>query len=170
MRKAPHGMHAEPPDPDRLAGSEPCQPTPSRPRDRPAARVPRVPAHLVRPTRRPRADQVGGGPPLARPAPGRCRAGRQPRLTAISDLLVFLAGSRMALRWARRRHAHAGPAYENAVPEPVLSSVAVLCAAAQLEAKRRVGFLLVRVRLTLPGEGVLGGPAQEGCDRDAGYF
>src|SRR5262249_24614365 len=59
MRRAPQGMHAEPPDPDRLAGSEPCQPTQSRPRDRPAARAPRVPAHLVRPTRRPRADQVG---------------------------------------------------------------------------------------------------------------
>jgi len=54
-RKAPHGMHAEPPN--------------RRRRDKPAARAPRVPARLVRPTRRPGAGQVGGGPPLARPAP-----------------------------------------------------------------------------------------------------
>jgi len=62
------------------------------------------------------ADQVGGGPPLARPAPGRCRAGRQPRLTAICSVLVFLADPAGSAARGRRRRGRAGPAYENAVP------------------------------------------------------
>src|SRR5690349_13491406 len=72
----------------RPAGPRARSATPSRERDLPRTR-PACAARLARPTRRPVASQVGGGPPLARPAPGWCRAGRQARLTAICWWLVF---------------------------------------------------------------------------------